>query len=55
MSVLFVLTSHDHFEAIGKPTGVWAEEFLAPYYLLVDAGIDVAIASPSASPQRNAR
>jgi putative intracellular protease/amidase len=30
----------------GKPTGIWAEEIAVPYYELLDAGIDVQIASP---------
>lgn len=44
--VLMVLTSHDKLGDTGKKTGFWVEEFAAPYYVLVDAGIDVTLASP---------
>jgi putative intracellular protease/amidase len=46
MKVLFVLTSHDELGNTGKKTGFWVEEFAAPYYTLVDAGVDVTLASP---------
>ena len=29
-----------------KPTGFWAEEVAVPYYRLIDAGVQVSIASP---------
>jgi putative intracellular protease/amidase len=45
-NVLFVLTSHDQLGNTGNKTGFWIEEFAAPYYILTDAGINVAIASP---------
>jgi putative cofactor-binding repeat protein len=44
--VLMILTSHDRLGNTGKPTGFWLEEFAAPYYVLRDAGIDIALASP---------
>lgn len=44
--VLMVLTSHDQLGDTGEKTGFWVEEFAAPYYVLVDAGIEVTIASP---------
>ena len=44
--VLFVLTSHDQLGNTGHKTGFWIEEFAAPYYTLIDKGIDVTIASP---------
>ena len=44
--VLMVLTSHDRLGDTGKKTGFWLEEFAAPYYILKDAGLDVALASP---------
>ena len=46
MKVLFVLTSHSELGDTGKKTGFWVEEFAAPYYVMVDAGVDVTIASP---------
>lgn len=44
--VLFVLTSHDELGNTGQKTGFWIEEFAAPYYTLLDKGIDITIASP---------
>jgi putative intracellular protease/amidase len=46
MNVLMVLTSHSQLGTTGKKTGFWIEEFAAPYYVLVDAGVVVTIASP---------
>lgn len=48
MKVLFVLTSHSELGNTGKKTGFWVEEFAAPYYAMVDEGVDVTIASPKA-------
>jgi putative intracellular protease/amidase len=44
--VLMILTSHDRLGDTGKKTGFWLEEFAAPYYVLLDAGVDVTLASP---------
>lgn len=44
--VLIVLTSHDQLGNTGKKTGFWIEEFASPYYEMVDAGVQVTIASP---------
>jgi len=44
--VLMVLTSHDQLGATAEKTGFWLEEFAAPYYVFVDAGFDVTLASP---------
>lgn len=46
MKILMVLTSHDELGDTGKKTGFWLEEFAAPYYVFVDAGADVTLASP---------
>jgi putative intracellular protease/amidase len=46
MKVLMIATSNTRMGDSGKPTGIWAEEIAVPYYALVDAGIDVQIASP---------
>jgi len=46
VKVLMVLTSHDKLGDTGHKTGFWVEEFAAPYYVFVDAGVDVTLASP---------
>lgn len=46
MKVLIVLTSHDQLGDTGKKTGFWLEEFVAPYYVLKDAGAMITLASP---------
>nr|WP_314872421.1 type 1 glutamine amidotransferase domain-containing protein [uncultured Pseudomonas sp.] len=46
MKILMVLTSHDQLGDTGKKTGFWLEEFAAPYYTFIDAGAEVALASP---------
>lgn len=46
MKILIVLTSHDQLGDTGKKTGFWLEEFAAPYYLFLDAGADITLASP---------
>jgi putative intracellular protease/amidase len=48
--VLIVATSHTMLGTTGKPTGVWAEELVVPYYQLIDAGASVEIASPAGGP-----
>ena len=44
--VLFVVTSHDKLGNTGEKTGFWIEEFAAPYYELLDQGVDITIATP---------
>lgn len=44
--ILMVLTSHSELGNSGEKTGFWVEEFAAPYYALVDAGVEVILASP---------
>jgi len=44
--ILMVLTSHNELGDTGKKTGFWVEEFAAPYYAFVDAGIEVTLATP---------
>lgn len=46
MNILMVLTSHDQLGNTGKKTGVWLEEFAAPYYVFRDAGAHIVLASP---------
>jgi putative intracellular protease/amidase len=44
--VLMVLTSHAELGNTGEKTGFWVEEFAAPYYTFIDAGVQVSLASP---------
>jgi putative intracellular protease/amidase len=46
MKVLMVLTSHSELGNTGKKTGFWLEEFAAPYYVFLDAGAEITLASP---------
>ncbi len=41
-----VLTSHSELGNTGKKTGFWIEEFAVPYYIFLDAGASITIASP---------
>ena len=40
------MTSHEDLGDTGQKTGFWIEEFAAPYYTLLDNGVEVTIASP---------
>jgi putative intracellular protease/amidase len=44
--ILMVLTSHSALGDTGKKTGFWLEEFAAPYYVFLDAGAAITLASP---------
>jgi putative intracellular protease/amidase len=46
MKILMVVTSHDKLGDTGAKTGLWLEEFAAPYYVFTDAGVTVTVASP---------
>src|SRR5690554_2839181 len=46
MNILMILTSHDRLGDTGQKTGFWLEEFAAPYYVFLDAGAQVTLASP---------
>ena len=46
MNILMVLTSHDQLGTTGRKTGFWLEEFAAPYYVVLDAGARITLASP---------
>lgn len=46
MHILMVLTSHASLGRSGRPTGYWLEELAAPYYVFLDAGAQVRLASP---------
>lgn len=46
MKILVVLTSHGELGSTGKKTGFWLEEFAAPYYVFIDVGASITLASP---------
>lgn len=46
-NVLMVLTSHSELGNTGEKTGFWVEEFAAPYYAFIEAGLKVSLASPA--------
>jgi putative intracellular protease/amidase len=46
MHILVVLTSHDQLGDSGEKTGFWLEELAAPYYVFIDAGAKLTLASP---------
>lgn len=46
-NVLMVLTSHSELGDTGEKTGFWVEEFAAPYYAFIEAGLNVSLASPA--------
>jgi putative intracellular protease/amidase/predicted enzyme related to lactoylglutathione lyase len=46
MKILMVLTSHDQLGDTGQKTGIWLEEFAAPYFVFQDAGAEVTLVSP---------
>ncbi|HIK32148.1 MAG TPA: type 1 glutamine amidotransferase domain-containing protein [Oscillatoriales cyanobacterium M59_W2019_021] len=43
--ILIVITSHDRLGETGQKTGFWLEELASPYYVFVDAGAEVTLAS----------
>ena len=56
--ILIVLTSHDQMGDTDNKTGFWLEEFASPYYVFVDAGAEVTLASiqgglPPVDPKSN--
>jgi putative intracellular protease/amidase len=46
MDILMVMTSHDQLGNTGQKTGLWLEEFAAPYFVFRDAGVNITLASP---------
>lgn len=46
MKILIVMTSHDVLGDTGRKTGLWLEEFAAPYYVFKGAGARLTLASP---------
>jgi putative intracellular protease/amidase len=47
MKILMVMTSHDQLGNTGRKTGIWLEEFAAPYFVFRDAGVQLTLASPN--------
>ena len=45
-TILIITTSHNALGDTGEKTGVWLEELAAPYYVFIDAGASIIIASP---------
>lgn len=41
-----VMTSHEQLGNTGRKTGIWLEEFAAPYFVFRDAGVNITLASP---------
>lgn len=54
-TLLLVVTSADRMGTSPHSTGYWLEEVVAPYYVFVDAGYDVHIASPKVARHREMR
>ncbi len=50
MKILMVLTSHGRLGDTGHKTGFWLEEVAAPYYVFLEAGVDLVLASPKGGP-----
>lgn len=46
MKILMVMTSHDQLGNTGRKTGLWLEEFAAPYFVFRDANVKLTLASP---------
>jgi putative intracellular protease/amidase len=46
MNILMVLTSHADLGDTGYKTGLWFDAFAAAYYVLLDAGAALTLASP---------
>jgi putative intracellular protease/amidase len=47
MRILIVLTSHSQRGDTDQKTGFWLSEFADPYYVFVNAGAEVTLASPN--------
>lgn len=50
MNILIVLTSHDALGTSGYSTGFSFEDFTTAYYVFLDAGADLTLASPMGGP-----
>jgi putative intracellular protease/amidase len=45
-TILMVITSHDKLGNTSENTGLWLEEFAAPYYVFKNTGFKILLASP---------
>jgi len=50
MKILIVATSHEQLGDTGRKTGLWLEELAVPYYIFLDAGAIITLASPKGGP-----
>ncbi len=50
MQILIVATSHGQLGDTGRKTGLWLEELAVPYYIFLDAGAVITLASPKGGP-----
>src|SRR5882757_781848 len=50
MKILIVATSHGQLGDTGRKTGLWLEELAVPYYIFLDAGAVITLASPKGGP-----
>lgn len=48
--ILMILTSNDVMGESGEPTGLWFEELATPYYVFIDSGASVSLASIKGGP-----
>jgi putative intracellular protease/amidase len=46
MKILMVVTSHEDLGDTGQKTGLWLEEFAAPYYYFKEQKCQITVASP---------
>jgi hypothetical protein len=46
MKILMVVMPHDQLGSTGRKTGLWHEEFAAPYFVFRDAGVELTRTSP---------
>jgi hypothetical protein len=42
VKILMVLTSHDQFGNMGRKTGSWLEEFVAPYFVFREVRLQLS-------------
>jgi len=47
LRAVMIMTSHGQLGRAARKTGVWLESFVAPYFALRDAGIELTLASPA--------
>jgi putative intracellular protease/amidase len=47
LKVLFIASSNDRIGSSMHQTGVWLEEIAAPYYVFLEAGASITMASPN--------